>query len=523
VDRTTWAVVTAVLLVIVAVYARARWPGFLPLGSDNDEYQLAGQALAAFEAPLIAGTEGTKYPLGYPALLAVLQWVGLPVAPAALALNLVAVAATVGLLAHLAGRATASSPASPGAALATGAVLATSVSVWNDVYSVMPEMALLVTVAAMLTTLQQPLVGRRLVTFVVLAVIAVLFKTLAILLLLGGCGLVWLLAHRRGGLVTDDAAPADTARTRARAMLPAGAALATALVGLLVGRTLPEHTTGYVATFALEDPFDASLGRLGPVGLLRRSLADVPDTLTDLGRAIALIDAGTAVAVSVAVLGLMLGVVAAHRLRPGSPLGAFTAGAALAYAIGMTTWPFHSSRFGIPLVPIAALGAGWLVRLATDHLSERRSGTDADVDARVDAARQRWASLAVGGVITALLVATSAAAVVDRGEAGAERLAQQHAAMDRLETLVAQELEGERLVSFDYREVAHRLDRPVAPLSYTTDTRALLDQVGDAEAVVMVDFNARRNGQLALLIEAYPERFDPLLEDAHVAVYRVVR
>ena len=513
-----WAVVAAALLAIGVVYARARWPGYLPIGSDNDEYQLAGRALAAFEAPLIAGTEGTKYPLGYPALLAALEWLGLPVAPTALALNLVAVAVTVGLLSHLAGRATSTSPASPGAALATGAVIATSVSVWNDVYSVMPEMALLVTVAAMLTTLQQPLVGRPLVTFVVLAVIAVLFKTLAILLLIGGCGLVWLFAHRRGGLVNDGPEPPADPMIRTRALLPAGAALVTALAGLVAGRSLPEHTTGYVATFALEDPFDASLGSLGPLGLLRRSVADVPATFTDLGRAIALIDAGTTVAVLVAILGLTVGVVAAHRLRPGAPLGIFTAGAALAYALGMTTWPFHSSRFGIPLVPIAALGAGWLVRLATDHLATPRQGAGADVDG----VRQRWASLAAGGVVAALLIATSFGAVVDRGEAGADRLATQHAAMERLESFVAQELNDERLVSFDYREVAHRLDRPVEPLSYTTDTSALLDQVGDAEVVVMVDINARRNRQLRMLLEAYPDRFVPLFEEPDVAVYRIV-
>ena len=510
-ERLAWSLVAVALSVIGGLYAWARWPGWLPVGSDNDEYQLAGEALASFELPLIAGVEGTKYPLGYPSVLAVLEWLRLPVAPAALVLNLVALAVTVALVARLAGRAAVDAPTNPGAGLAAGALVVTSVSVWNDAYSVMPELALLLVVAGLLTSLEAALAGRRLLAVTALAVTAVLLKTLAVLIVVGGLGLLWLVAHRRPDLLGQQRSDSGWSdRLRARALIPAAAAVAAVLAGMAVVRSLPAHTTGYLATFRLRDPFDASLGELGPLGLVARSIADVPATLTDLGRAIALIDADTAVAVTVATLGLSLGIVAAHRLRPGLPLGPFAAGAVLAYTLGMVAWPYHSSRFGIPLVPIAALGVGWLVRVATDGRLDE------------DTAGHRWTSTAVGMAVAVVLVATSWGAVVDRGESAAERLATQHAALDQLEAFAEEELEGAQLVSFDYREVARHLDRPVRPLSYTTDTSTLLEQVGDADALVMVDIHGTRNRQLRLLLEAEPERFTPLLEDDGLAVYRVV-
>lgn len=530
---TTWLVVVLVLATIGVVYARARWPGALPLGSDNDEYQLAGRALAAFEAPLVAGVEGTKYPLGYPALLAALQWLRLPVAAAAIALNLAALALTVGIVARLAGRATDRLAPNPGAALAAGSVVAASVAVWNDAYSVMPELGLIVLVATMLVVLERPLTARRLLALSVLAVAAVLLKTLAILLVLGGCGLLWLVAGSRlewlaAGRASPRGAgrevgPVPPARRRGpaplRLLLPGGAALVTVLAGMAAVRSLPEHTTGYLATFFLRDPFDASAGELGPLGLLRRTVTDVPDTFRNLGRSIALIEGGTALATVVALVALTLGVVAAFRLRPGAPLGVFVVGATLAYVLGMMLWPYHSSRFGLPLVPIAALGAGWLVRVVTDP----RGGEGHDGALEQDRPAGAWASLAAGGVVTALLVASSWGDLVDHGEAAADRLASQHAAMEQLETFSDPGFAEARLVSFDYREVAHRLDRPVQPLAYTSDTDALLEQVGDADYVVKVDIHHVRNRQLGLLLNAEPDRFVPLLDEPSVAVYRVER
>jgi hypothetical protein len=491
-----WAIVVLVLVAIGIAYARLRWPGYLPVGSDNDEYQLVGSALARFEAPVVAGVEGTKYPLGYPFLLAILEWLRLPVAPAALVINVLALAASVATVAFVAGRATAIRPASPGAALAAGGLLVTSAAVWNDVFSVMPELLLLAVVTAMLATVDQPLGRRRLVVLTVLAVVAVLLKTLAILVVVGGCGLIWLLAQR------DRSLAAPEGGTTARVLIPAAASIGVVLAGLVLMRPYPEHTTGYFATFPLEDPDDASLGRLSPGGLIGRTLRDVPDTLTDLGRAIALIDAGTTLAVIVAILALGLGVVAAFRLRPeGIPLGPFAAGAVVAYALGMAAWPYHSSRFGLPLVPVAALGAGWLVRM----IAER--GTR---------------SLLAGGLLVALLVATSSAAVADRGDRARDELARQHAALEELERWADQELgDGERLVSFDYREVSRLLDRTVAPIGYTSDPDALLDQIGDADRLVVLDLYGKRTTQADVLLREHGDRFEVLVDGDDLRVFAV--
>ncbi len=509
--RLAWAVVAVVLLAVIVAYARARWPGYLPLGSDNDEYQLVGQQLAAFEAPVVAGVEGTKYPLGYPAVLAVLQWLRLPVAPVALGLNLVAIGVTTGLVAWVAGRSAGRLSASPGAALAAGGVVAASVSVWNDAYSVMPEMLTLALVAGMVAVVASAADGltpRRLVWLTVLAVIAVTMKTLAVVLVLGGCTLLAVRAVWRG----------TTMGSPWRMLQPAGWAVAVVLAGMAVTRSLPEHTTGYVATFFLRDPFDASQGRLGPVGLLQRAWSELGVTLADLGRPIAMIDASEEVAGVIAVVGLVLGVIGAWRLRPGGPLGAFAGGAVLAYAVAMALWPYHSSRFGVPLVPIAALGVGWLVRVVSDRLASVSLG-----EGWSGVVVSRVVGLLAGGVVVGALVATSFGGAVSRGEDASERLAMQHAALERLEEWAGESLGPEdEVVSFDYREVSRRLDREVQPLAYTSDVAALRAMVGDTDWIVMVDFHHTRNRQLELLLEAEPERYEQVLSGEGLGVWRVV-
>lgn len=486
-----WVAVAVALVAVAVVYARLRWPGALPFGSDNDEYRMVGAALSRFEPPVVAGVEGTKYPLGYPLVLALLTWLGLPAAPSALALNLVALAAAVLGITALVGRATATGAplagiAGVGPALAAGGVVVTSAAVWNDVFSVMPELLLVAVVVAILWTVADELTPRRLVALTVLAVVAVTFKTLAALAVGGGCAVLWLVTRQ------------------VRALAPAVAAVAAVLAGMLVTRAYPEHTTGYLATFPLVDPDDASQGRLGLGGLIARTVADLPDTFTDLGRAAALIDAGTEVAVIVAIVALTLGVVGAHRLRPGTPLGPFVAGATLAYAFGLAAWPYHSSRFGLPLVPVAALGVGWAVHAIATRAS------------------QRWVAPALGVAVLAALVVTSIGAVADRGDRGSAELARQHAAVDELAAWAATDLaDGDRLVSFDYREVARVLDRTVSPIGYTSDIDDLWAQVEGADVLVALDVYGKRTVQVDALLVAHADRFEERFTGDDVRVYDV--
>ena len=511
-----WVVLVAVLAAIAIGYARLRWPGVLPFGSDVDEYQLVGQALASFEPPVVAGVEGTKYPLGYPLILAVFEWLRLPLAWAAVALNFAALATTTGLAAWLAGRAWDGRPASPGAAVAAGALVLTSVAVWNDAYTVMPELLTLAAVTAMLVVVEVPLTRRRIVVLTAVAVTAVLLKTLALAVIVGGCVLMWLHAAAAGRRVVQPVRAMDARRphqlgpdgpltsdaSSRGVLLPAVAAVAVAAAGLLAMLRFPEHTTGYFATVRLVDPDDASQGTLGPLGLVRRAVGDVPDTLADFGRAFALNDAGTGLAVVVALVGLTLGVTAAFRLRPGTALGPFTLGAVLAYTAGMSVWPYHSSRFGLPMVPVAALGVGWVVRSLSRH--------------------RAW-SLLAGLVVTGALVWGSVSVVTDRGEVARDTLPEHHEARATLEDWAATELGAdERLVSFDYREVARALDRPVEPIAYTADPDALLAQVEGADHLVVMQLYGKRTAQVRELLEAHADRFEPVLEDGQLEIYRIV-
>src|SRR5262249_6688370 len=63
-----------------------RWTGESPYGSDNDEYRLVARSLVNGAGPVSAG-EGTKYPVGYPLVLAACDALHLPVDGSALGLN----------------------------------------------------------------------------------------------------------------------------------------------------------------------------------------------------------------------------------------------------------------------------------------------------------------------------------------------------------------------------------------------------------------------------------------------------
>ena len=523
----------AVLGAAIVAYASVRWPGYLPFGSDNDEYQLVGQALASFDAPLVAGVEGTKYPLGYPAVLAVFEWLGLPVVPTALGFNLAALTVTTAIVAWVGGRGwpaatgavSSARTEQPGAGLAAGAVVVTSVTVWDDVFSVMPELLLLAVVASMVATLDAPLTRRRLGLLTALAVIAVLLKTLAILLIVGGLAvlalLVWRDQQQDGPALTGElarsGAPNALARaepgvTMARVLRPAGWAVLVVLAGLLATIRLPEHTTGYVATFFLEDPFDASQGQLGPLGLLGRAIEDLPNTIANFGRSLLRFEADEPVVIAIAVVGFGLGVVGAWWLRRGGPLAPFVLGALVAYTAGMAVWPYRSSRFGMPLVPIAALGAAFLVRWLSDRAPTRQRGV------------HRIVGLVLGGLLLAGLMADSWTTVVERGEQAGETLQRQYAALDELAAWADEHLDADdQVISFDYRELAHHLDRDVAALPYTDDA-AVLDRIvtdTGADVVMKIDVHWARNRQLGRLLEAEPDRYEQVLGGDGYGVWRV--
>lgn len=547
--------VVAVTAILVAS-AWLRWSGQLPLGSDNDEYLLVAGQLRWFEPPTVAGVEGTKYPLGYPALLAVIGALGLPVAQTAMVINVLAIALTAAAAAQtvrvlrLGGLAT----------FAAAAYVAAAPALWSSAYSVMPDVLLVLVVATTVGHLARTRTGADVVLLGVLVAIAAALKSVGLLVGFGlAAGLLFVPRLRLWAWVPALAGAAVTAATMA-----------------IVGR-YPEHTTGYAATFWLSDPYDASQGTVSAGDAARRITTRAGLWFQDLGEAVVGIHAPTAAAIAITVVLLVLAVGAyataylrrarptagagtsvrswaravgdswatgsadAHSvhtveegavgppdrgsLRSWSPVGDRASrtlqltpipppagrravwpllGFLAVYFLGLLVWPYESYRFGLPVLPVAAVGvalvASWLSRL-------RIVGTAIVVAAL--AAFTWW-----GGVWLA-----------SEAEADATDLAEVHAAMDDLATWIRQEVPPtDTLVSFDYREVARATDRTVLPLAYTSDMEALRDaSIGEGAdyLVVIRDLYPRRERLAYRLIAAYPDAFRIVYDRPRVEIYRI--
>lgn len=477
--------VAAGLLALVMVYAWLRAPGVVAVGSDNDEYQLVAKALAAFDAPIVAGVEGTKYPLLYPALLALMLITGVPLYAGTAALNVISVAIAAMAVGWLAGRGRRGAAVSVAAGTSAAVLLATSRAVWNDMFSVMPDVILLAVIATLLVVVDRPDSTRRTVGLTALAVAAVTLKTLALPLLLGGFGIMWLFDRRAKLLIA-----------------PAAATTAT-LAGMLWMRRYPAHTTGYLETFFLIDPDDAAVGSITAAGVVERTVRQIPDALRDIGQAVISLPIDETVAIIVAVVALGLGVWGARQLGRKHILGQFTLGAVVAYTAAMALWPYNAPRFGLPLLPIAALGIGWLVRAAGARTNKPTI------------------SVSLATAIAVGLIATSIGAVRDDGAAQRRLFPEQHAALDAVAGWVETNAPDAKLVSFDYRELANRTDGTVHPVGYTSDPSVLREQLNDSDILVVMRFYGKRNRQAQAILDTYPELFTEVFSVSRGTVYEI--
>jgi len=473
------------LVTIITVYSWLRSPGMIAVGSDNDEYQLVAKTLARFDAPIVAGVEGTKYPLLYPALLALMLIGRIPLHGGAVVLNLAAALIAAGSVAWLVGRARRGAPVSFSAGFAAATVLLASRAVWNDMFSTMPELLLLATLALMLLVIDRDDSAKRTISLTVLAVVAVSLKTLALPFILGGFGILWLYDREL------------------KTLIPAIAATITALVGMLWMRNYPSHTTGYVETFFLIDPDDAAEGSITFFGVIERTVVQIPDALRDLGQAFISLSMSRWITIAVALVLLVIGVYASKQLGKTLTLGRFAFGAAIAYTLAMALWPYNAPRFGLPLLPIAALGVGWMLRGAGRWLGEH------DAPAVISTA------------VAAALLATSLTAVRDDGAAARNVIPEQHASLDAVASWLDGNAPDAKLVSFDYREIANRTDGTVNPIGYTSDPVALREQLGDADMLVVMRFYGKRNRQAQVLLDTYPELFTELFSVSRGTVYSI--
>lgn len=473
------------ILAITAVYAWLRSPGMIAVGSDNDEYQLVAKALMRFDPPVVAGVEGTKYPLLYPAILALMMSVRIPLNGGVIALNLMAVLIAAGGVAWLVGRSRRGVTVSFAAAFGAAAVVLTSRAVWTDMFSTMPEILLLAVIAVMLLAIDEAPSARRTIVLSVLAVAAVSLKTLALPLILGGFGIMWL-SDRRVSTV-----------------IPAIAATVTALIGMLAMRAYPPHTTGYVETFFLVDPDDAAAGSISAMGVVERTFRQIPDALRDLGQAFLSWPVDRIVSITVALVALAIGVQAARLLGRTATLGQFAFGAVIAYTVAMALWPYNAPRFGLPLLPVAALGVGWLLRAADRWMGGRA------------------AVMVLSALMTTALIATSVTVVRDDGASARNVIPAQHAALDAVSNWIETNAPEARLVSFDYREIANRIDRTVQPIGYTSDPTALRGQLGDADLLIVMGFYGKRNRQAEVLLDTYPQLFTEMFSTNRGTIYEI--
>lgn len=473
------------LTAIITLYTWLRTPGVIAVGSDNDEYQLVAKALARFDAPIVAGVEGTKYPLLYPAILALMLLARIPLFGGTVALNLIAVLIAAGAVAWLTGRQRPRAPLSFAAGLGAATFILASRAVWNDMFSTMPELLLLATLSFMLVVIDRDDTPKRTIVLTVLCVVAVSLKTLALPLILGGFGIMWLYERDL------------------KTLIPAIAATVTTLAGMLGMRSYPSHTTGYLETFFLIDPDDAVEGSISVVGVLQRTVTQIPDALRDLGQAFISLTLGRYLTITLAIVLLGIGVYAARHVGNTNHLARFALGATLAYTLAMALWPYNAPRFGLPLLPIAALGIGWMLRVAGRWLGER--------DALV----------AVSVLVAAGLLATSITAVRDDGAAQRNLLPEQHASLDAIADWLADNAPQASLVSFDYREIANRTEGTVQPIGYTSDPVALREQLGDADMLVVMRFYGKRNRQAQVLLDTYPELFTEVFSVSRGTVYLI--
>lgn len=492
-----WAL--ALLLALLAVGVVLRWPSVGPLGSDNDEYREVARALLRGDGPVTGGgVEGTKYPLGYPLLLAGIGWLRLPVTGTALVLNVLAVAVTAGLLMVLVLQVLPPTDRSgrhrwlaPVPALAAAAVCLVNVTVWDLVGMTMPDaIALAATVAVLVVAASEPS-RARLWSLSVLVVVGLLLKSLSVLLV--PTVLVAIAFDRRDG----------AARWRRQWWQPAVAGLGVVALGAAAVASLPAHTTGYASTFLLRNPGDAALGEAGLGGVLARLWTRLDIVATVAGKSVVGPQYATWWTWPVTALLVVAAIVGVRRLRP--VLAVYT----VAYVGLLALWPYQSPRLSLPILPVAAVGLAVVVR----WLLDAPAGTGRRLAA---------AAMAVG-----LAVVGTANLARVRDEAGRQEVREAAILRDMDVAWSWLSLHGgpaPALASFDYRELAFHYDLRVLPLGYTSDLDALVAASAGlgAEWLVVVDgFAPARLALARKLTTAHPERFTRVLDTPRVDVFRI--
>ena len=473
---------TGVVALVLVAFAFAAWTGVLPFGSDNDEYGLVARSLLDDGTPVVGGVEGTKYPLGYPLLLALFQLLRLPeLAP--IVANYLLIGATAVVVAR-----TVAQRHSWFAQAAAATFVAVNVALWGTVNSLMPDVLITFLAALLLWAVVRIRSVRGLPLLAAVCFAATSVKTAGVLLA-GAASTALLFAEKS---------------LRRWFLLPGAVGLLALGIHTLVVRPYPEPATGYGGKFFSLDPYDESQGVASTGQIISRLWTRWDVVLGDWGEAVVGPHVGQLAAVLVTLALLAAGTWLLGRR--------WSYGAALVviYFAGLAVWPFTSVRFGLPMVPLAALG---VARLAA-------------------AAREPRTNIPRAAATAAVCLALGVHGLVGLSQV-ANRNAAEAATFGALHENTAEAVQWARraipadqaIASPAYRELTGRMQRPVLPVSYTTDPAALWDQTGGRGADWFISYTRlypRRARLGKVLVRAYPDRFEQVFRNDDVAIFRIV-
>jgi hypothetical protein len=454
-------IIVALVLLFVCI-AAIRWSSELPIGSDCDEHMIVAQTFIRTGHFSVADIHSTKYPPLTSSIAIVFEYLGLNAPLSMVVLNCLAVLVSALVVCALILRSNGIGMlvVLPVLYLMSNTVL------WTSASEIMADATFLclVSVVLLLALRVEEWTLRRTLLATLVAFLAAMSRSVGIVVIFPLAAAI-ISDHRSRGRSFP------YAKVALLALLP----LASLALYMMYEARFGPHPTGYVETFLLRDPLDAGKGSLTLVSFLGRALRGSVDTLRNIRDLTVYPSSPGVFSWAAAVYPSLAGVLSFAAL---AALFAFALGRdkkrilvlcafIVPYMIVVCLWPFKGARFVLPLLVITTLGIGGA--LAASLRSRHR---------------------VLVYVLVLLVVSHIAINTVNlRRQAGEQTQARafMHSRVGELvEWCRANVPEGERIASPDYREVMLRLDRPVLPLSYSSDAQMHIAELerGDVKWLV---------------------------------------
>jgi hypothetical protein len=442
-----------VVLLFICI-AALRWSGELPIGSDCDEHLIVAQTFITTGHFSVADIHATKYPPLTSSLAILFQYLGLNVPLSMVVLNCLAVVASALILCALALR---SNNGIGILAVLPAAYLMSNTVLWTSASEIMADATffLLVTAAVLLALRVEEWTLRRTVVATLVAFLAAMSRSVGIVVIFPLAASIISDYRRRER-------PFPYAQIALLSFVPfAGLALYMAYQA-----RFGPHPTGYVETFLLKDPLDASKGSLTLLSFLGRAIRGSVDSLRDLRDLTVYPSSPGVFALAAAVYPSLAGVLSiaatvalfifawGRDRKRALVLCSFI----VPYMIVVCLWPFKGARFFLPMLVITALGVAGA--LAASMRSRRR--------------------VLVYALVLLVLshIAINTVNLRRQGREQTQARAFMHSRVGELVEWCEDNIpEAEAIASPDYREVMLRLGRPVMPLSYSSDAQMHIAQL----------------------------------------------